>query len=223
MPTVFADDQGVTGIVDSGDAGEVLGDFHQEVGVGEDLRLVGVDKAEDFLGEDLALFYQYRTGLVQAGGAEFETTGEGFAVLNVAPGVEPRIVGRRPEIADQQAFGGVNGGGPTVFIFDDIGDDAGRRVVRQTAQIDFGAVHLQRVGPADFRDFRCWHRAFLHKTARAVGVDDGTFVQEGRADGRVLHYVVYAAQVAGVGDGFRDGEDRLFFPHADGAGDFKTG
>ena len=45
VPAVFADDQGVTGIVDSGDAGEVLGDFHQEVGVGEDLRLVGVDKA----------------------------------------------------------------------------------------------------------------------------------------------------------------------------------
>ena len=44
------------GVFDIGNAGEVGGNFHEKIGVGENLGLVGVDIVKEVATENLALF-----------------------------------------------------------------------------------------------------------------------------------------------------------------------
>ena len=85
----------------------VGGGFCEEGDVGSGGGLAGVEVRHQFAAENGSLFDQHAEGLVEAGGAEFQAAGEGlFVVIDVAPGVEPRVLLRLPDVAEDEVVGG---------------------------------------------------------------------------------------------------------------------
>ena len=67
------------------------------------------------------------------------------------------------------------------------------------------------------------HGRRLGEAAAGVGIDHRALVEEGRADGGVLHHVIDFAHFPHVGDGFVDDEDAAFTGDAGAAADVETG
>src|SRR5438309_7470198 len=106
---------------------------------------------------------QHWEWLVKTACSEFEPPREGFAVLNVTPNIEPRIVRRPEDITDEQFLRSMRGGHPPQISFDDKRGYVRVRICGQPAQIHRLTL-LDGFRPTDLGLFRIRQRTRLHES-----------------------------------------------------------
>ena len=162
--------------------GVVRWDPQQKAGKGLGESLAGIQIHEQRTTENLALAYQVSRRPIQPRRAELEPAGERLAAVGAAPGDEPRIVRRSPQIPDQQAVRRVRGSRPAELFVDDVGDHVGIVIVLQVAHVHALAIAIERHGPPGRPALGIRPRVGQHEALGGIGIYDSRFVQERWAD-----------------------------------------
>src|SRR4051794_39434067 len=152
---------------DARNASIVVGNSEEEGSVRSRFGLACIQKGIERPVEDAAFLHENRERLMQPRGSEFQPASGRMPTLDVPPRIEPWVIRRLPEVADQKATGEAARGCPAVLVIDFVRHDVRIRIFRKTAHV-YGLSILQGLRPFHRRLLRIRQGTVLHEALPGV-------------------------------------------------------